>query len=369
MDPINPDEPLLAALRTPAFAQPPQPRNDVLTGPLGLRAGWGILLFVVFASLLGFVLFVGLFKASGRYADFQSASQHAREVNAHAKAAHQPPPAQPPTKVSFALLAETAEASAALLAAFGMGFFEKRNFGVYGLGKRHLRDVLPGALCGLVAISLLIALLRGLHLLVFDTRLLHGAAALRFGAEWLAVFVLVGVFEEFFFRGYIQFTVMRGLLGLGARLSAYHARAAAFWMAAVLWSLVFSMTHLPNAGEDPMGIIMVFVAGILFSYALWRTGSLWWGVGFHMTWDWGQSFLYGVPDSGMLSAGRLFGTHSAGKTILSGGTAGPEGSVYVLPVLVLVALAIRLHPQRKQPPVKPASLPLAMRAATSEAIP
>lgn len=97
----------------------------------------------------------------------------------------------------------------------------------------------------------------------------------------------------------------------------------------------------------------MFVTGILFSYALWRTGSLWWGIGMHMTWDWSQSFLYGVPDSGLLSIGRLFQTHPTGNPLLSGGPAGPEGSLLAWPVLLLLFLAIRLQPQGTQPPVEP----------------
>ena len=38
---------------------------------------------------------------------------------------------------------------------------------------------------------------------------------------------------------------------------------------------------------------------MVFCLSLWRTGSLWWAVGFHAAWDWAQSFLYGVVWNGM----------------------------------------------------------------------
>lgn len=364
----SPEEPLIPALATPSFAADVHAESTVLSGPLGLRAGWGLLFFFLLSALLGTILFVGLFSATGRLKAFQQQSAQARTQAAHAKAAHQTAPPLP-TRLNVVLLSETAEAGAVLLAAFALHFLEKRRFQVYGLGSRYVRDILPGALTGLVSISLLIGVLRALHLLVFDGRLLYGAAALRYGLGWLLAFAMVGLFEEYFFRGYIQFTLMRGVLGLGGRLSPAHAQRAAFWMAAIFWSLLFSATHLSNAGEDPMGLAMVFVAGVLFSYALWRTGSLWWGIGFHMTWDWGQSFLFGVPDSGTLSAGRLFSTHPVGRTLLSGGGTGPEGSVYVLPILLLVAVVIRLHPQRPQPPVEPEALPLVPHSPVPRPIP
>ena len=346
----------------------PEPAHSVISGPFGLRAGWGLLLFFLLAIAFAFILFVGLFKGTGQMGRVQAERKESHLAAQQAKAAHRPvtPHEEGPFLVS---LAETAETGAVLLAALGVCFLEKRRFGVYGLRARYLRDILPGAAVGLLSLSALVGILRALHVLVFDQTLLHGAAVLRYGGAWLAVFPLVGIFEEFFFRGYIQFTLMRGLLGLGERVSPARARAAAFWIAALVWSLLFSLTHLGNVGEDPMGIVMVFVAGLLFSYALWRTGSLWWGVGFHMTWDWAQSFLYGVPDSGNLSAGRLFATHPQGHTLLSGGVAGPEGSLLVLPVLALVALVIRLHPQAEQPPVEPMALPLQQGSVSMSPVP
>ena len=240
-----------------------------------------------------------------------------------------------------------------LLAGLLLSFLERRRFAVYGLSRHRLRDLLPGALWGLTAMGILIGALRALHLLVFDRELLQGRAILLYGFAWLVFFLLVGIFEEFLFRGYIQFTQMRGLLGLAERFAPLRARFAAFWLGALVWSSVFFLSHVPNGGENPVGLMGVFLAGILFSYALWRTGSLWWGIGFHMTWDWAQSFLFGVPDSGILSQGRLFATHASGRTLLSGGVDGPEGSLLVLPVMLMVFAVLRFHKAAEQPPVEP----------------
>ena len=71
-----------------------------------------------------------------------------------------------------------------------------------------------------------------------------------------------------------------------------------------------------------------------------------------MTWDWAQSFLFGVPDSGILSQGRLFATHASGRVLLSGGVDGPEGSLLVLPVMLMVFAVLRFHKAAEQPPVE-----------------
>jgi hypothetical protein len=90
----------------------------------------------------------------------------------------------------------------------------------------------------------------------------------------------------------------------------------------------------------------VGLIGLVFCLALWRTGSLWWAIGFHAAWDWAQSFLYGVADSGTIAQGRLFAAHPLGRPILSGGLTGPEGSAFILPIVLLSAGAILLTAPR-----------------------
>ena len=363
MPSFDAEPPLVPA---PLISTPLTPPTNILSGPLGLRAGWGILLYVVLLLLLSLGLNLTIKHTIGQRPEIQQEQAQIRAERAHAKATHTPAPVHP-LRLGSSLLSEGGGAALALLAALGTSFAERRRFAAYGLRFRGLRDFLPGALWGLASMSLLVTLLHGLGLLVFDAQQVHGAAILRLGGAWLGLFLLVGILEEFLFRGYLQFTLMRGLLALGTRLSPQHARFAAFWMSALVWSLLFFIAHVANPGESAAGLASVFAAGLLFSYALWRTGSLWWGIGFHMTWDWAQSFLFGVPDSGTLATGRLFTTHAVGRPWLSGGVDGPEGSVLGLGMFVIMFLAIRLQPLAEQPPVEPETLPASMRPALATA--
>jgi hypothetical protein len=95
-----------------------------------------------------------------------------------------------------------------------------------------------------------------------------------------------------------------------------------------------------NHGESPFGLVAAMLIALIFSLSLWRLGHLWWAIGFHAAWDWGESFFYGTPDSGAVSAGRLMHAHPAGAVLLSGGSTGPEGSVWVLLVMALAALFV-----------------------------
>ena len=89
-----------------------------------------------------------------------------------------------------------------------------------------------------------------------------------------------------------------------------------------------------------MGLIAVGCFGLFFCYTLRVTGNLWLAVGFHASWDWTESFFYGVPDSGTRMAGHLLDTAVSGPAWVSGGSAGPEGSVLILATLAAASLFV-----------------------------
>jgi hypothetical protein len=111
--------------------------------------------------------------------------------------------------------------------------------------------------------------------------------------------------------------------------------------------------HQGNPGEARTGLVAAGLIGFFLCLTLRRTGNLWWAVGFHMAWDWGESFLYSVPDSGALLPGHLFNSTMRGPDWLTGGSVGPEGSYLVF--LVIAALWIlfsRTYPEVKYLPAK-----------------
>ncbi len=324
------------------------PPSSVLFGRFGLRAGWSILIFVPLLVLFAAIFILAALAAAGKLPQIiADAHSHAPKVATHTI---------PDIRALDAFMADGLQFAALALATFILSRIERRHISVYGIGRNRLSDFLPGAFWGLATLSILIFVLHATHVLVFDARVLYGAPVFFSGIKWLAAFLAVGLFEEYFSRGFLQYTLTRGVYGLAEKISLPHARAIAFTIAAFFMSLLFSAGHLHNARENPMGIVMTFLAAVIFSYALWRTGSLWWAIGFHMSWDWAQSFLYGVPDSGQISAGRLFHTHPTGNPLLSGGIDGPEGSVYVIPIMLLAALIIRFTTRPgTQPPLEPES--------------
>jgi membrane protease YdiL (CAAX protease family) len=215
-----------------------------------------------------------------------------------------------------------------------MGRIEGKTFLDYGLrDAQWLRRFAAGAVWGFVLISGLVGLLDVTGHLSFDGRLLSGQAVIVDALALGVGFLLVGLSEETLLRGYLQHALARGI---------------GFWPAAFLLSVAFGLGHGGNPGEQVIGLLAAGTFGLVACYALRRTGSLWWPIGAHTAWDWGQSYFYGVPDSGGMFPGHLMATHPIGAAWLSGGTVGPEGSIFVLlafgAIVPIIALTTRRAP-------------------------
>ncbi len=157
---------------------------------------------------------------------------------------------------------------------------------------------------------------------------------MKYGLLYLAGFILVGLFEEASFRGYLQSTLQ---LAMG------------FWPAALVLAAFFGAIHLGNSSEANYGALMAGCFGLLAAFALRRTGNLWFVIGLHTAWDWGETFFYSAPDSGILARGHLMSSSFHGPDWLTGGASGPEASVFSILVLILAAVAVHfLCPAKAQ---------------------
>jgi membrane protease YdiL (CAAX protease family) len=315
------DEASPASASSGISAEPPPPfapmklspfeaaMQKIFIGQSGLRAIWRLLIYLIIFRGLRFCLFVLL--AYGL------------------------------PDLSFLWRQTAAEFGLAIIAivpALLMAKIEGRSFGSYGLPFRDAFGKLfwVGAAWGLVSLTILLVALRGAHAFYFGTIALHGLRVLKFAVFWAGFFLIVGFYEEFFTRGYTQFTLTDGV---------------GFWPAAILLSLGFGALHLENPGESWVGILGAVVIGFFFCLTLRRTGNLWFAIGFHMSWDWGESFLYSVPDSGGVAPGHLLHSSLQGPRWLTGGSVGPEGSVFLFVLLAVMWVAFdRVYRDVKYPP-------------------
>jgi membrane protease YdiL (CAAX protease family) len=316
---LYPDTPLPPTDQSPI--EPPSTLRNIFFGDEGLRAGWSILLF---AAIFGAFMVVA----------------HLIAVKIHPPTHHGSSDSTMP--FYFMFLNESIPLLGVVLVTWIMSKVERRPVGVYGLGgSSKVRHFIAGLAWGIICLSPFIFILWKTGFLVFDQRLLFGSDILRYGAQWLLMFFAVGLLEEYFTRGYLQYTLTRGLAAIFQwAFKTPRSKALGFWTSAVIFSMLFGFAHGSNPGESPIGLLTAGIASMMFCLVLWRTGSLWWAIGFHTTWDWGQSFVYGVADSGIMIRNHLLATHPVGKPLLSGGTTGPEGSIVILPIIILIVLVI-----------------------------
>ena len=309
-------EPLQNPSPTPPFQAPPPEGilSKIFLNDKGVRGGWRLLIYAAFVAGLGFGGGLVL-------------RQFVR-------------PSHGVFSPGYMFIQEAFSFSVIFAAAVIMAQVERRSVGVYGLPIRGAFGKLfwQGCLIGLVQVSALICLIAAFGGYSFGDVALHGKELLRWGILWAVFFVFVGLFEEFLFRGYTQYTL---------------ADSIGFWPAAVVLSCSFGAVHLGNPGEGWVGAAGVVAIGLIFAFALRRTGNLWLCVGWHASFDFGETFLYSVPNSGIVFSGHLSNASLHGAKWLTGGTVGPEGSVFSFLTMGILAVAIHLlFPAKKTEPAQ-----------------
>src|SRR6266852_8692627 len=265
------------------------PFQGLWLGTSGLRAGWRLLIFlaVLISCLLGF-----------------------REVVVHI-----------PTLTRMVQPLREGR----LLADYGLT--ARDAFGPY---------FWQGVAWGLLAVTCVMMLIFSGGAFSFGNLALHGRSLVGYPVGWAIVFLMVGYFEEFLFRGYLQFTL---------------TTAIGFWPSAILLSIVFGFVHLGSRGENWMGSATAGLFGLFLCFTLRRTGNLWFAVGLHASFVYGETFIYSVPNSGFPSYGHLLNSALHGPRWLTGGSVGPEASVMTFVVLALMFVLFRpFGPRVVNPP-------------------
>ena len=282
--------------------------KSVFVGPQGLRSGWRVLLFLPVFIAASIPLGIATFPAAhGELSPYR------------------------------AIIGELCAFTIILVGTLIFARIEHRSLAEYGLPFRFLlgKQFWSGALWGFVMVSFLVVLMAASHAYSFGGLALSPADIVKYGLLWGLAFLLVGFFEEFSFRGYVQYALTRGI---------------GFWPAAAITCVLFALAHAGNPGESWVGVVEIVLIASFLCLALRRTGNLWFAIGWHMAFDWGESFFYSTADSGMRVHGHLLNSSMMGSRWLNGGTVGPEASVFdVLVTIAGILLFAKLYPEPKYP--------------------
>ena len=286
------------AATAPARAQSSSHLHGLFYGRHELRVGWRLLIFVVIIMAL-------MFAKAALIRRLPHTSDQA---------------------ISY-LLDKILKFAVILVASWIMGKIEARTIADYGLPWRKMfgRRFWKGVAMAFLGLTGFLTLARLAGVFRFGEIALRGNETWKWGALYGVGFIIVGLEEEFHYRGYGLSTLTKGI---------------GFWPAAVASSAAFGFSHLGNSGENWLGIFNASVGGLLFCLLLRRSGDLWMPIGFHASWDWTQTYFYGVPNSGHALPGHLLGGNFFGPRWLTGGTVGPEGSVLLTLLVLLFWLGI-----------------------------
>jgi membrane protease YdiL (CAAX protease family) len=130
--------------------------------------------------------------------------------------------------------------------------------------------------------------------------LLHGDIKLYFDFSAsqipLILFALISVFfqstsEELWCRCYLY-----------DRINVHYP----LWMAIVINGSIFGLMHLSNPGMSALALADLIICGIAYSLLRWYSGSIWTCFGIHTMWNFTQNFLFGLPNSGLVSEASVF---------------------------------------------------------------
>jgi uncharacterized protein len=371
-NPITPLEGAATASGSPedgAVSGPEPAARDlrwVFIGPQGLRAGWSVAIFLA--------VMIGALALFGFLLDLAHPTPQPQNLKV--------------LTVRAGFLQEAQLLLAIVIATFFVSKIEGRRLLDYNLrGPGPVSRFFSGAATGIVALSILVGGLVAGGWMHFEGAALSGGEILKYALAWGVIFLLVGFAEEGLVRCFLLFTLGRGLnfwwslgivvclcgrvalntkangtwgtyviasLGLVPCLILFLKKAPSegFWDAAWVTSVLFGAGHTGNSGESWVGIFSAAGIGVVFCASVKLTGSAWWAIGCHVAWDWGQSYLYGTPDSGLMASRHLLNsTYSLDHVIWSGGTTGPEGSILIIPIMLFILLVAVVQYGRKRKPV------------------
>jgi uncharacterized protein len=217
-------------------------------------------------------------------------------------------------------------------------FIDRRSIASLGIAPSALgmRDLIVGWFMALFAMGILFVAMRALGWVEIRS------AGIVAGSEifvWFIIFLAVGWYEELLVRGY-YFQNLKDGLGKG-------------W-AIALTSVLFGFMHITNPNASLIAALGITLAGLLFAYAILRTGSLWLAVGIHAGWNFSLGNVFGLPVSGIDSS-SIIQSQLIGPELWTGGYFGPEAGLAVIPTLALLAVMIYgyTHPDLRPSNARP----------------
>lgn len=130
--------------------------------------------------------------------------------------------------------------------------------------------------------------------------LVHGDIKLYFDFALTELPLLIFAFVCTFIQSTTEELWCRGFMY--ERLSEHYP----LWVAIVVNGALFGALHMFNPGVGVIPIVDIVLCGLSFSLLRWYTDSIWTPMAVHTAWNFTQNFLFGLPNSGLVSELSVF---------------------------------------------------------------
>ncbi len=123
-------------------------------------------------------------------------------------------------------------------------------------------------------------------------------------------------------------------------------------LAILINPLIFALAHTLNPGVSFLALFNVFIIGVFFSLMVYYMDSLWCAFAAHTAWNFMQSCILGLPNSGSILPFSVFklDVAAAQNSAFYDVGFGVEGTVFACVLIVLACAALHLWGRKHKKP-------------------
>lgn len=220
---------------------------------------------------------------------------------------------------------------------FGSQKLDRRPFSEYGLSisGKWFRDFAVGNLLAALAMGVIVLVKIGMGWveITFENPGTPNAGFYVGLALSLFFMAAVSFWEETYFRSYLIKNLEEGLHFKKT------GKSMAVIAAVMLSSVIFGLTHFGNPNATWISTLNISIAGMVFAYPYIVTNSIAIPLGMHLSWNYFQGAVFGLPVSGNQFEHMLMVAETTGPETFTGGDFGPEaGAAGLLGLMILLTL-------------------------------
>ncbi|MBI9048510.1 MAG: CPBP family intramembrane metalloprotease [Anaerolineaceae bacterium] len=141
-------------------------------------------------------------------------------------------------------------------------------------------------------------------------------------------FIMVGIYEETFFRGYLLTNFSEGFTFI-------KNQKVGLIVAYILTSSIFGIMHMLNPNTTLISTLNITLAGLFLGLGYVLTGNIGLSIGIHITWNFFQGNVFGFPVSGVFNPFSFIDSVQHGNELITGGDFGPEAGLMGIVAMIL----------------------------------